>query len=285
MRFWGFGDPAYYNTFAAVLRFDVFRFLFGPAARLWPLRNSRIILSLAANQKLTTKSENCSISLTESENTRHVKTAVLNSTGCYLVLEEALSWNFISLEVLSSWKELFRFSSTEFCSFPGWKLALAGFLKFLSSWNFLAFFNSCQFPQFFHSSFLGLFNSLSFQFSQFSGLVFSVSSVLRFFQFLQFLRFSWPFQFCVLLDFLGFFNYLRSFYVRSMLWLHSLPTLRLSCGSAGIRAGEQSVRELSKNPPHQLGHSVASVSSIMSKIFSVSSILSSIFSVSLILCL
>ena len=41
------------------------------------LRNSRIILSPAANQKLTTKPENCSISLTESENGRHVKTAGL----------------------------------------------------------------------------------------------------------------------------------------------------------------------------------------------------------------
>ena len=41
------------------------------------LRNSRIILSPSANQKLTTKPENCSISLTESENSRHVKTAGL----------------------------------------------------------------------------------------------------------------------------------------------------------------------------------------------------------------
>ena len=34
------------------------------------LRNSRVILSPAANQKLTTKPENCSVSVTESENSR-----------------------------------------------------------------------------------------------------------------------------------------------------------------------------------------------------------------------
>ncbi len=53
---------------------------------------------------------------------------VLDAVQCW---KKLLAGIFSSLETLFSWKALFRFSSTEFCTFLGWKLVLGGFLKFL----------------------------------------------------------------------------------------------------------------------------------------------------------